>query len=460
MATPQAPVWSGTSPIVLAGDVNIGGLISVLLMIARVVLAIGLFAHSLPRRDHFAVRLAIATASVFAVHLAVMLACVSAFGVDETRYFFGMLIAFSVLLGLCVLAFKALFRASRSTTLFCVTAGYTVQNLASGTSELGALLMPRAGIDPTVPSVYLTTEVFCIAIVFLGVHALLSSRIDREGLAQVENEQMLMMMPVVSLAIIGLDLLIKSLTSLDIGTGHLALLRCFHGLSCVAVLWVEYQMLYRSRIELDAQVNARLAAERDRQLEVSRETIDAINIKCHDLKHQIRTLAKSDGGVPANVLQDLARDVRIYDSSVKTGNEALDTVLTQKRLLCEQRGITLTCIADGAALDFMAPSDIYALFGNALDNAMDAVCQIDDEALRSITLAVRRTMGCASIHVENYCTKTPHFADGLPLTTKEDRANHGFGVRSMRATAQRYGGTFSASAEEGTFRVDVMLPLP
>ena len=159
-------------------------------------------------------------------------------------------------------------------------------------------------------------------------------------------------------------------------------------------------------------------------------------------------------------LADLAHDISIYDSSVKTGNEALDTILTEKRLLCESRKITLTCVADGGALAFMAAADIYALFGNALDNAIEAVTTLDDQAKRSITLVVRQVMGCASVHVENYCDAAPAFVDGMPQTSKADRASHGFGVRSMRQTAERYGGTFSASADDGTFRLDIMIPLP
>ncbi len=64
-------------------------------------------------------------------------------------------------------------------------------------------------------------------------------------------------------------------------------------------------------------------------------------------------------------LADVAREVDVYDAAVHTGNEALDTILTEKSLVCQREGITLTCVADGSALDFMAPADIYALFGNA-----------------------------------------------------------------------------------------------
>lgn len=57
---------------------------------------------------------------------------------------------------------------------------------------------------------------------------------------------------------------------------------------------------------------------------------------------------------------------------VHTGNDALDAILSEKGLACEQGGIAFRCMADGAAVGFMAPTDIYSLFGNALDNAIEA----------------------------------------------------------------------------------------
>lgn len=68
-------------------------------------------------------------------------------------------------------------------------------------------------------------------------------------------------------------------------------------------------------------------------------------------------------------------------------------------------------------------------------------------------------MGVTSVSVENYynLASQPSFEDGLPQTTKADKANHGFGMRSMRAIVERYGGTIVARAEDGVFHLDIML---
>jgi len=102
----------------------------------------------------------------------------------------------------------------------------------------------------------------------------------------------------------------------------------------------------------------------------------------------------------------------VCDSTVKTGNDALDTILTEKSLLGEREGIDLSCIADGKALSFMNPAEIYSLFGNAIENAMDAVTQLEDPEQRVVSLAVRRVAGMVSIHMENRCPKEVKFEDG------------------------------------------------
>ena len=114
--------------------------------------------------------------------------------------------------------------------------------------------------------------------------------------------------------------------------------------------------------------------------------------------------------------------------------------------------------ADGPALDFMSAADIYALFGNALDNAIRAVNELDDAGVRSISLVVRRVAGVVSIHIENPFAGSMEMRDGLPVTTKDDRTGHGFGLRSMRLTAERYGGTLTVLAEGGRFHVNAIFP--
>lgn len=451
--------WMGTQ---IADSSPLVGVMSLVISCLTVAAAIALFSHGLPKKEGYLKRGgALFLASIVLFGVAGTISASVGNAVSPVASYVIAFALYSVLLATYIAGVLAVCETTVWTALFCATSGYTVQNLASGSMELVASVLRNAGADPSEPWIYALLYGLCIVTVFFGTYQLLAKRIDHEGLAQVESRSMVAMMPVVSLVIIGFDVMIKAMDGAGLALGFVVLLRLLHGLACVATLWVEYQMLFRQRLEHDREVAERLLAEHDRQLRMSQENIEAINIKCHDLRHQIRALAEGGAVVDGAVLDDLAREVRIYDSGVKTGNDALDTILTEKRLVCESRGITLTCIADGSALAHVAPADLYAFFGNALDNAIEAASELADPARRTITLVVRRAMGCASVHVENFYEGARRFlADGTPQTTKGDEANHGFGTRSMRQIAERYGGSFAAAAEDGTYRVDALIPLP
>ena len=126
---------------------------------------------------------------------------------------------------------------------------------------------------------------------------------------------------------------------------------------------------------------------------------------------------------------------------------------------CNAQNIQLTCVADGTALNFMDVMDISNLFGNALDNAIESVSKIADPQRRLIHLSVSRQKGFAAIRIENCYEGALKFENGLPITTKADGRYHGFGLKSIQATARKYGGSATVSTRDGWFELRVLIPL-
>ena len=144
---------------------------------------------------------------------------------------------------------------------------------------------------------------------------------------------------------------------------------------------------------------------------------------------------------------------------MKSGNDALDTILTEKSLLCEGRSIEFTCIADGSCLDGIGAVDLYTLFGNALDNAIEATEQLPDPDDRMIFLRVERQGAFARIFLENTCAGTVELVDGLPTTSKDDDRFHGFGLKSIQMIVDRLGGNMVITPTEGRFSLSILLPI-
>lgn len=226
----------------------------------------------------------------------------------------------------------------------------------------------------------------------------------------------------------------------------------------VFMLVLQVQMLAAARDKVEMTTMQQLWMEESKQYRLTKENIDALNVKCHDLKHQIRNL-RATGQVDEAYLDDLERSVAIYNSAIRSGNETLDVVLTDKRLHCASNDIQFTCIADGSGVDFMETMDIYSLFGNILDNAIECESGLAPET-RFIHLSVRTCNQMVTIHVENYYAGTLEFKDGLPVTTKEDKNYHGYGMKSIRHIVEKYNGSYTIAAQDQLFQIDIMMPIP
>ena len=228
-------------------------------------------------------------------------------------------------------------------------------------------------------------------------------------------------------------------------------------LCCFLVIMIEYYVFRENRLSREKETMEQLLQIANAQKESSREAIDIINMKCHDLKHQMKALIKvEDARERSEYIEEMRRAVSIYDAIYHTGCEPLDYVLREKSLISDEYQIAFSCMVDGSAIAFMHPADIYALMGNALDNALECVIHEEQEK-RLISLRINRHGQMVSIHLENTCSEVPVFQNGLPVTNKEDKNYHGFGVRSIRYIAEKYHGEVLMRAQNGRFYLDVLL---
>lgn len=231
---------------------------------------------------------------------------------------------------------------------------------------------------------------------------------------------------------------------------------------CGMVLLYNQQVQHRAmqmKYELDAIQNIlHLQYEQYRQ---SKESIDLVNRKYHDLKHQIAVIrAEASPEKREDYLREMESGLKMVEAQNKTGNAVLDTVLTGKSMYCAGHGINLNCVADGTLLEFMHVMDICTIFGNALDNAIESVETLADPDKRLIRLAVCAQNDLLLLRFENYCEASLHFEDGLPRTTKGDSGYHGYGIKSIRYAAEKYGGSVTVRNSDNWFRLCVLIPLP
>lgn len=198
------------------------------------------------------------------------------------------------------------------------------------------------------------------------------------------------------------------------------------------ILYLQNELFKKSELRNELEMMNLLWDMEKEQYQFSKENIALINQKCHDLKHQIRALRNASKEEINKYLDEIEESVQIYEAIVKTGNEVLDTILTEKSLYCKKKGIIVSCVADGSQIDvliyrqqqFLAINVINPIKGNLVfENAID----------------------------ENH---------DLPVTTKQDKNHHGFGLRSMKYILKRYDGVLNVSEEDGVFSLMMLIPVP
>ncbi|MCR4998497.1 MAG: ATP-binding protein [Lachnospiraceae bacterium] len=228
-------------------------------------------------------------------------------------------------------------------------------------------------------------------------------------------------------------------------------LNAFCILFALAILALEFTNFNTKLLERENRILAELLESDKQQYEQAKKDMEKINIRYHDLKQQYTRATEEER-------QKLEEEMAALNLRYFTGNKAVDITLTQKAALCNRAGIQLVCSADASCLDAMKHYHIYSMLGNALDNAIECLQQVPDEAKRVITLDIHQEKNMAVIRVENYTPTQPVIEDGRLLTTKSNHQDHGYGVKSIQNTAEIYGGIAHVFVENEIFYLLVTIP--
>ena len=227
---------------------------------------------------------------------------------------------------------------------------------------------------------------------------------------------------------------------------------------CLVILVLQYSTMVVVRLKREQTVIEQTLRNSAHQYAMSKELVDHINRTCHDLKHNLKVLKTIDEDQRRAYIEEAERNLAKYHELVHCDDEVLNTILGEKCLFCSNRDIRLSCAVDGGDLRFMSAPDLYALLGNAIDNAIECVDHFDNPEKRIISLTITTHNAFTFIQTNNYCEEILSMADGLPITTKGRLGQRGFGLKSIRHLAEKYGGSMAVDLKDNIFTLQIMLP--
>lgn len=412
-----------------------------------------LFLISMKRRKYFIIRLVVGLCAIFTISYF--------FPIASDNFLYRSFMFISLFVTTIALS-KFLFKESLLKLSFCCVAGYTIQHLAYQMNNIAVLAMTKGkstisgmygqSFMPTFSNPFFTVVYFFffVYIYFFGFYIF-----GRKLLNQKFQMPPLFGFILTSTLLL-VDVVLNAAAVYIIQTYQgLILTGVYNIVCCILGLFLQFEVLLRWDLFSQLRMSKLIRRYEKDKYEAVKEAMDIVNIKCHDLKHQINNI-KESGLSDTKALNELEKAVDFYDSSIKTGIEALDILLFQKSTEFQSNQIELIPLIDGKCLSFIKETDLYSIFDNALSNAIQSLKEEDIDK-RLIKIKTSKKDNIVSIHFENYCSHQIEINkdDGLLLTTsKENKPDHGYGMKSMKYLAIKYNGQMAFSLENNIFSLD------
>lgn len=226
--------------------------------------------------------------------------------------------------------------------------------------------------------------------------------------------------------------------------------------SSVAVLVTLIALSRQQELEQSSRLaNMRLLYYQDMQ-----EREAQVRTMRHDLRNHFSALQglleQGEQEKALHYIAELVDSPALHGVSRVCENELANVVFSCKVEEMKRLGLepdVLVALPEALAV---ADTDLCALLGNALDNAMEAAKDAQD---KKILIRARADCGMLMLRVENSFHKEPAAEHGIFVTTKPHTKKHGFGIRGMQEIAARYGGTLETAVHEKRFELVACLPL-
>ncbi len=194
------------------------------------------------------------------------------------------------------------------------------------------------------------------------------------------------------------------------------------------------------------------------QLEVIMESQNRVRALRHDMKNHILALQilvqRKEAEETDKYLDSMKNFMTNPEEYVKTGNDAVDSLLNYKiQKADEVLNVVETKISIPEQLRLRS-FDLNVLLGNLLDNAIDASMQTEDKKLK---ITIKLDKGILFLNICNSCQMIADGKKNFLETTKEDKANHGIGLKNVRRIVEKYHGDITFFYENNIIQTDVMM---
>lgn len=350
----------------------------------------------------------------------------------------------------------ACFDCGFKNVLFSATCAYCVQHITSKLAYLVLTLWQTANFAFVVYNyamlslgvLLLVNVVVCIPVYFAGTRLLTNRELKFDSLKT--------LIYTATFVVVAVFLSYYAERGLSRASDMFVMAYCnlnaFCALFAFIIMLMNFNNCRGEWLAEDKRTLEQLLKKDKQQYEIAKQNMERINIRYHDIKQQ-RCMS-----MDAEESAKLDREISSFKTLYYTGNKAVDITLSEKAAVCADENIQFVCSVDGTCLDMLKPYHIYSLLGNAIDNAVECLRTVSDADKKVLRVNICRVGNMSVIRTENYVPDAPVVLDGMPVTTKPDKENHGFGIKSIKNIAEEYGGIMHIEVSGNVFELVVMIP--
>ncbi|MGN1405578.1 MAG: GHKL domain-containing protein [Erysipelotrichaceae bacterium] len=230
------------------------------------------------------------------------------------------------------------------------------------------------------------------------------------------------------------------------------LLICLHIIEiAICTVYLSLTLILARMVSSNIEINEHLKHElllqkQEEQYKIKLEVIDAINHKYHDLKHFVQT----------NDIKDLEREIKPFETIIETGHNTLNILISEKIKECQNNSIEIVPYINAKDLHFISDLDLCSLFGNIIDNAIEATIKLTEDK-RYIHIKVDKKDSFIIMNFENSYLEEPVIKDNIFLTSKKEEG-HGIGSQNIRRIVEKYNGSLSYSFNDHICILNILIP--
>lgn len=228
----------------------------------------------------------------------------------------------------------------------------------------------------------------------------------------------------------------------------------------ILVLYLYDQIMQSYQNKLDKKLLLQQNNAYLKQLELIQHSQENIRLLKHDFKHHLATLhnyLKTEDITSAMAyLQDIDQTISGCNVYVACANETVNAILNAKIHLARQYKITVQTSIHLPEQLRVRPFDLSAILGNLMDNAIEATKEITDAGKKNIFLEIKMDRDIIFLTMQNPFCHQIQSKNGSLCSTHTDRANHGYGLRSIEAILKKYNGTMDYAYQNNQFRIKML----